>query len=169
MPRTQICLVLGLDGRSQLRMARVQRLGRRMSGSTRTMGRLPRITSPGVTFIMDGITNLSVADTSYYLQLSTYNNTNCSSSPVDNVTVTFMNTSGPQISLTVNPTLSFSVAGISSSTSCDGGSTTAASTSTTIPFGSVTSAVNGFICQQSCPPQLTRPMATQSISVSPAI
>ncbi|MFI5240421.1 MAG: hypothetical protein ACHQUB_01810 [Candidatus Saccharimonadia bacterium] len=106
-------------------------------------------TLTGATFIMAGITNSSVADTAYYLSFSTYNNTNCSSSPVDSVVVTYINTNGSNLSLTVNPTMSFTVNGVASGGTCNSGASTSTgtSTSTTIPFGSVTTASNGLVCQ----------------------
>ncbi|MDB5179206.1 MAG: hypothetical protein JWN01_1149 [Patescibacteria group bacterium] len=104
-------------------------------------------TTTGATFIMAGITNSNTADTAYYLKVSTYDNINCSSNPVDNATVEFLNTNGSTLSLTVDNTLSFTVNAVSSSTSCDGATTTQASTATTIPFGTVTAASNGVVCQ----------------------
>lgn len=104
-------------------------------------------TLSGASFVMAGITNSTIADTAYYLQFSTYDNTDCVSSPVDNVTIAFINTNGSTLSMTVDPTLSFSVNSMGASTSCDGATTTAASTATTIPFGTVTSASNGVVCQ----------------------
>jgi hypothetical protein len=106
-------------------------------------------TLTGATFIMAGITNSSVADTGYYLQFSTYNNTDCQSNPVDNATVQFINTNGSTLSLTIDNSLSFSVAGVSQGTNCAGTSTPAAqnSTGTTLPFGTVTASNNSFACQ----------------------
>ena len=59
-------------------------------------------TTTGATFIMAGITNSNTADTAYYLKLTTYSNTNCSTGPVDNATVEFINTNGSTLSLTVD-------------------------------------------------------------------
>jgi hypothetical protein len=105
-------------------------------------------TLTGATFAMAGINNSSTAGTTFFLQLSTYNNTNCSSSPVDNVTVTFINTAGALMNMTVNPTLTTTVTGVGSSTSCDGSSTTVGTTASTIPFGVVTAASNSLACQE---------------------
>lgn len=96
---------------------------------------------------LDNITNSSQANTTFYLAVSTYANTACTT-PVDTATVVFMNSSGATLSISVNPTLSFSVAGVGSSQSCDGTTTTAASTSSTLPFGLVTAATNAFLCQE---------------------
>jgi hypothetical protein len=59
----------------------------------------------------------------------------------------FILTNGSTLSLTVDPTLTFTVNAVASAQSCDGGTTTAASTATTIPFGTVTSASNALVCQ----------------------
>ena len=97
---------------------------------------------------IDGITNSSVADTKFWLHFSTYNNTDCATSPVDNASVLFILTNGSTLSLTVDDTLSFTVNAVAAGQACDGvASTTAASTATTIPFGTVTAAANGVVCQ----------------------
>jgi hypothetical protein len=97
--------------------------------------------------IINGITNGSTADTRYWMHFSTYNNTDCATSPVDNATVLFLFTNGSTLSLTVDDTLSFTVNAVAGSQACDGTTTTAASTATTIPFGTVTSATNAIVCQ----------------------
>lgn len=94
-----------------------------------------------------GITNGSTADTRYFMRLTTFNNTDCASSPVDNVTVDFIFTNGSTLSLSIDPTLSFSVNAVASGQTCNGATATATTTATTIPFGSVTSAVNAVACQ----------------------
>jgi hypothetical protein len=104
-------------------------------------------TTTGATFIITSITNSSVQDTSYFYTVATFNNTDCATSPVDNATVKFINTNGSTLSLSVDPTLTFTINAVGSAQSCDGTTTTAASTSTTIPFGSVTSAANAIVCQ----------------------
>lgn len=104
-------------------------------------------TTTGATFVLSSITNSSVQDVGYFFQLYTYSNTDCVTTPVDDSVVGFINTNASLLSLTVDPTLTFTVSAVASSTSCNGGTTTAASTSTTIPFGAITSATNGFVCQ----------------------
>lgn len=113
---------------------------------TNSTGITPGTTS-GATFVIAGVANASVADTAYWLRFNTYNNIDCSTSPVDNVTMGFIFTNGSTLSLTVDQTLTFTVNAVNASTSCDGGTTTAASTATTIPFGTVSPAANGFVCQ----------------------
>ena len=113
---------------------------------TNTTGVTPSTTS-GATFVLGGITNSSVQDTAYWFTINTYGNTDCVSSPIDNAAVQFINTNGSTLSLTVTPTLTFTVNAVAASTSCDGATTTQASTATTIPFGTVTAASNGIVCQ----------------------
>jgi hypothetical protein len=96
--------------------------------------------------VINGITNSSVT-TSLQIQFNTYNNTDCSSSPVDSATALFILTNGSTLSLTVDNTLTFTVNAVASGQGCDGTTTTAASTATTIPFGTVNSAANAVVCQ----------------------
>ncbi len=104
-------------------------------------------TLTGATFVTGGITNSSVADTAYFFSINTYGNTDCATTPIDNAKVEFINTNGSTLSLTVDNTLSFTVNAVGASTGCDGTTTTQASTATTIPFGTVTAASNGVVCQ----------------------
>lgn len=92
------------------------------------------------------ITNGSTADTRYYLRLNTYSDTACTS-PVDNVTVNFIYTNGSTLTLTVDPTLTFTVNAVAAGQTCNGATSTQASTATTIPFGTVTPAANSIVCQ----------------------
>lgn len=96
---------------------------------------------------INGITNSSIADTKFYLKFQTFNNTDCVSNPVDTATVLFILTNGSTLSLTVDPTLTFTVNAVSAGQTCNGATATAASTATTIPFGNVTSASNAVVCQ----------------------
>jgi hypothetical protein len=108
------------------------------------------------TFNLDGFTNSATADTAFFLHYSTYDNVDCSTTPVDNVTVEYILTAGSLMSLTIDNTLSFTVNGIAGSTLCgNGGNTTGLTTSVgvttdavTIPFGTVTSASNAIACQK---------------------
>lgn len=95
---------------------------------------------------IDGITNSSVT-TALRIVFSTYNNTDCTSSPVDNADALFILTNASTLSLTVDDTLSFSVNAVGAGQACGGGNTSAASTATTIPFGTVTAAANAIVCQ----------------------
>jgi hypothetical protein len=95
---------------------------------------------------LDGITNSSVT-TSLQIQFNTFNNTDCVTTPVDSAEALFILTNGSTLSLTVNDTLTFTVNAVAGGQGCDGTTTTAASTATTIPFGTVNSAANGVVCQ----------------------
>ncbi len=113
---------------------------------TNTTGVTPTTTT-GATFNVDSLTNGSVADTKYWYYIYTFGNTDCATSPVDNATVQFIYTNGSTLSLTVDTTLSFTVNPVAASQACNGTTTTQASTATTIPFGTVTAASNGVVCQ----------------------
>ncbi len=103
-------------------------------------------TTTGATFIAQNITNGSTGNTSYWITFQTFSDSACSV-PVDNATVGFIYNQGSTLSLTVNDTLSFTVNAVAASQACDGTTTTGASTATTIPFGTVTSAANAIVCQ----------------------
>ncbi|HUD10981.1 MAG TPA: hypothetical protein VMS08_01100 [Candidatus Saccharimonadia bacterium] len=103
-------------------------------------------TTTGATFIAQNITNGSASNVGYWLQFQTFSDAACSA-PIDNTTVGFIYNTGSTMSLTVNQTLSFLVNPVAASQSCDGTTTTAASTATTIPFGTVTSAADAVVCQ----------------------
>ena len=96
------------------------------------------------TVVLTGITNGSVADTAYYLQFSTYNNADCSSDGVDSGIVTFIYTAGQAVSLTVDPSLTFTITGVASGQAVNGPNTTVATTTgtNTIPLGTVTTIAN---------------------------
>ena len=113
---------------------------------TNSTGVTPTTTS-GATFIIAGITNPSTSGSTYYYKLQTFANTDCATSPIDNAALQFVTTDGSTLSLTIDPTLTFSVNSISSGQSCDGATTTSGSTATSIPFGNVTSAANAVVCQ----------------------
>ena len=97
--------------------------------------------------VINGITNASTADTKYWLKISTFNNIDCATAPVDNASVQFILTNGSTLSLTVDDTLTFTVNAVLAGQLCNGSTSTAASTATTIPFGTVTSAANSVVCQ----------------------
>ena len=112
---------------------------------TNATGEIPA-SATGRKVVINGITNSSIT-TAIRIQFNTYNNTDCSSSPVDNAETLFILTNGSTLSLTVDDTLTFSVNAVGAGQACSGGSTSAASTATTIPFGTVTAAANAIVCQ----------------------
>jgi hypothetical protein len=108
----------------------------------------------GKTYNLDTITNANpVSTTSYWMTFKTTNNHNttnhdCSGgTTIDVVTVGFVIQPGQQLSLTVNPTLTFSVTGQSASTVCNGVTTTTASSGNNIALGVPTPAANTSTCQ----------------------
>lgn len=117
-----------------------------------TTGQTPA--SGSKTFVLDGLTNSSATTTTgYWLTFSTYNATgtgdNCSGSVIDSVVVGFFITAGSTLSLTINGTLSFSVNGLTTSDLCYTGQNSTANTSaTTLPFGTITTATTNIICQR---------------------
>jgi len=94
------------------------------------------------TLNLAGITNGSAANTTYYLQFSTYGNVNCSATPLDSAVVAFIYTSGQAVSLTVDPSLTFSLAAVAIGESVNGQMVSALSTTSTIPFGTLTATAN---------------------------
>lgn len=95
----------------------------------------------GRTIVLTGITNGSVADTAYYAQVSTYTNVNCSTGGLDSGTVAFIYTTGQAVSATVDPSLTFTITGVSSGT-VNAATVNITTTASTIPFGTVTSSTN---------------------------
>jgi len=97
--------------------------------------------------VINGITNASTADTKYWLKINTYNNVDCATSPVDSASTQFILTNASTLSLAVDDTLTFTINAVAGGQACNGPTSTAASTATTIPFGTVTSAANAIVCQ----------------------
>ena len=102
-------------------------------------------------FVVDGVTNGSQANDDKYLTLSTYTNVNCSTGPTDSVTVGFIFTDGQEVSASVDASLTFAVSGVTGNGALTiGGATITnglATTSSTIPFGTVTASVNKVAAQ----------------------
>jgi len=111
---------------------------------TNATGETPASAS-GRTLVLAGITNGSVADTQYYIRFATFNNVDCVSSPVDSGIGVFIFTNGQVVSLTIDPSLVFTINSVGSGvTVVTGATTTVVTTSTTIPFGTVNSSVNAI-------------------------
>lgn len=96
------------------------------------------------TVILTGITSGSTAETGYYVVFNTYNNTDCSSSPVDSGSGTFIYVTGQSVSLSVDPAISFNLAAVANAQTVNGATTTVTTTDGTIPFGTVTTSVSGI-------------------------
>ncbi len=101
--------------------------------------------------VLTSITNGSVVNNDYFMIVNTYNNVDCATSPVDNSVVGFLFTDGQAVTLSVDGSLSFSVAGVTGNGSLAVNSATItnglATTSTTVPFGTVTSSANKIAAQ----------------------
>jgi len=93
------------------------------------------------TAVWGGVVNGNTADTAYFGKFTTYTDNTCAT-PVDTATVQFIYTTGQTVSLSVDPSLAFTVAGTSSGTSCNGANSNVTTTSSTVPFGTVTSSTN---------------------------
>lgn len=96
----------------------------------------------GRDLVITGITNGSTAGTAYFAIFNTYGNTNCSSSPIDTVTVAYIYTNGQTVSATVDPTLTFTIAGVASGQTVNGATTTITTTSSTVPLGVLSTGAN---------------------------
>ncbi len=100
-------------------------------------GEIPA-SSSNRTIVLSGIENGDTANTTYFAIVSTYNNVDCSTSPVDsNGQSAFVFTEGVVVTAQVNPTLTFTV----DSTTCDLGVLTASTTGSCIH--TMTAATNG--------------------------
>jgi hypothetical protein len=89
-------------------------------------------------FPMTNITNPNSAAT-FYAQIDTYDtlSTHTCSGAKDTITLAWATTNGVTASVTVDPSLSFSVDAVADSESVNSDTTTVTTTSTTIPFGTV--------------------------------
>ena len=99
--------------------------------------------SDGGTLVFTGVDNGSSAGT-YYGLFTTYSD-NCSTA-LDTVVVAFAYTDGALVTLTIDPSLTFSVNAVSNGVSVNGAAnTTITSTGTSLDFGNaVTSSANGI-------------------------
>lgn len=142
--------VAGLDTSNSTMVSQNMAAGTWTVSNTQSAAHKLRLTNgtPGAgsatasrTAVWGGITNGSTADTAYFGKFTTYTDNTCAT-PVDTTTVQLIYTSGQSVSLTVDPSLSFTVAGTASGTTCNGASSNVTTTSSTVPFGTVTSASN---------------------------
>lgn len=70
----------------------------------------------GNTLTFNNITNGATEGTTYFGLLNTYGNTDCSTSPLDDVVVAYIFKDGEPVSLTIDPTLTFVCNGITADT-----------------------------------------------------
>ncbi len=94
--------------------------------------------------VWGGIVNGATAGTTYYGVFETFSNTDCSTGgPVDSATVAFIYKDGELVQLTVDPTLTFTCAGVASGQPINGATTNTTSVGSGIDFGNITSATKG--------------------------
>lgn len=102
------------------------------------------------TAVWSGVVNGSTSNTSYFAVIRTYTDNTCTT-PVDTATVQFIYTDGQAATVSVDPTLAFSIAGITGngSLTVNGATITngLATTATTIPFGTATIGANKVAAQ----------------------
>jgi len=101
----------------------------------------------GRTVVLNTITNGSVAATSYFVQFSTFSNTDCSTGPIDSQVIAFIYTNGQLVTATVDPTLSFTIAGVATAQTVNGATTNVTTTGTTVPLGALTTGSNRIAAQ----------------------
>ncbi|MCA9346093.1 hypothetical protein KC960_01225 [Candidatus Saccharibacteria bacterium] len=95
--------------------------------------------------VWGAVTNGSSAGTTYYGIFTTYTDASCTGgNEVDSVTVAFIYVNGTLVQLTIDPTLTFTVAAVGSGQAVNGATTTVASGATSIDFlNDVTFAAKG--------------------------
>lgn len=95
--------------------------------------------------VYGGITNGDTANVTYFAQLNTYGNIDCSTGgAIDTVTVAITYVDGEQVELTIDPTLTFTCNGVASGQSVNGATTTLTTTCSGIDFGTnVSTSTNG--------------------------
>jgi hypothetical protein len=95
------------------------------------------------TRIFTGVDNGSTEATTYYALFNTYSDDTCTTA-VDEVVVAFLYSDGELVSLTIEPTLTFTVNTVAGGVNVNGATTTVASGGTGIDFGNnVTAVANG--------------------------
>ncbi len=94
----------------------------------------------------------------FFVQISDFTNTDCATGPIDNVTIASVTTAGTLISATINPALTFTVAGLGNGTTVKSGVTTengggnlncASQTATAVSFPTNMSPATNYTCGQS--------------------
>ena len=96
--------------------------------------------------VWGAVTNGATENTTYYALMTTFTDASCTGgNEVDTVVMAFTYTAGELVTLTIDPTLTFSVNSLGIGTSINGATTTIATTASAVDFGSaVTSSANGI-------------------------
>ena len=93
--------------------------------------------------VFDTITNPNTDDT-FYATVSTYTSNDCSTGPVDSGVVAFATKDGTPVSVTIDPTLTFTCTGLGTGQSINGETTTHVSTGGSIDYlNDVTASTSG--------------------------
>ncbi len=100
------------------------------------------------TLVLSGITNGGTAENDYFAILTTYTNTDCSTGLTDTGVAAFIYSNGQAVSLTVDPSLTFTVTGVSSGGTVNGATTNITTTATTVPFARVVNSSTNAIGEQ---------------------
>jgi hypothetical protein len=123
-------------------------------------GGITQVNTANSTFTLATGTNPAAG--SYFVQIQTFGNTDCATSPIDNGTTMLTYTTNTQVSVTVDPTFTFTVAGLASTTGCNSLTSTGLSTtsiagtysagvgtdSTHVAFGHLAAGARAFASQQ---------------------
>lgn len=97
--------------------------------------------------VWGSVDNGTTADTTYYGVFTTYTDDSCSTAN-ETITIQFVYTDGSEVTLTVDPNFSFTVAGVGSGTTVHPGtSTNVVANATSIPFGVVDNLTNAVAAQ----------------------
>jgi hypothetical protein len=95
------------------------------------------------TLVFDAIDNGDTEGSTYFAILNTYSDVGCSTG-VDSVVMAFIFTDGEPVSLTIEPTLNFTVSGVAASSAVNGATTTHLSDASGIDYlNDVTALANG--------------------------
>lgn len=84
-----------------------------------------------------GVTNSSTTDTPFYARINTYSDTGTTVIDSGQAVAATLDTGSLAVSATVDPSLTFSVAGVSSGGTVNSETTNVTTTATTIPFGTM--------------------------------
>jgi hypothetical protein len=102
------------------------------------------------TLIWTGVVNGDTADTAYDAAYTAYSDTACTT-PIagESLTIQYIFTAGQDVSATIDPSFTFTVAGLADTVDVNGTSTTvdASSSPNEIPFGTVTTGANSVVGQ----------------------
>lgn len=119
-------------------------VGNGVNGSLRITNAAGATPAASGNVVWGNVVNGSTASTTYYGILNTYTNVDCATGPTDTTTVAFVYKDGALVTLTIDPTLTFTITGVASGQTVNGATTNITSTPTAINFGNtVTPSVKG--------------------------